>query len=176
MMSRGLIYALLHRIFLYSNARDDTFAQVSILAARCARVMLKAFAQQRAWGMPDARCTRSRVRIVKSTRVSHHGRTGIPGIPARDGFNSLFRALPGDRACLPPSPRGYRRVGPVRADIASAKLDASVGASGPHDFAVRKIALSSAAPLRIPCPTFVTIAKRPLCVGRDGERCRGDLD
>jgi hypothetical protein len=29
---------------------------------------------------------------------------GSPGIPARDGFNSLFCALPGDRAFLSPSP------------------------------------------------------------------------
>jgi len=42
--------------------------------------------------------------VVVSTRVSHHGRTGSPGIPARNGFNSLFRALPGDRALLSPSP------------------------------------------------------------------------
>jgi hypothetical protein len=57
------------------------------------------------------------------------------------------------------------------------QLDASVGASGPHDFAVRKSAPSSAAPL-------ASIASRsnvrddrdtPLCVGRDGERCRSDL-
>ena len=39
----------------------------------------------------------------------------------------LFRALPGDRALLPPSP----------ARVASRELDASVEASGPHDFAVR---------------------------------------
>ena len=39
----------------------------------------------------------------------------------------LFRALPGDRAFLPPSP----------AKAALRELDASVGASGPHDFAVR---------------------------------------
>ena len=39
----------------------------------------------------------------------------------------LFRALPGDRALLPPSPRA----------VSCARLDASVEASGPHDFAVR---------------------------------------
>ena len=39
----------------------------------------------------------------------------------------LFRALPGDRAFLPPSP----------AKVAFRELDASVGASGPHVFAVR---------------------------------------
>ena len=58
-------------------------------------------------GMPGARCTRSRACRVVSTRVSHHGRTGTPGIPARNGFNGLPRALPGDRALLSPSPRRY---------------------------------------------------------------------
>jgi hypothetical protein len=46
----------------------------------------------------------------------------------------------------------------------SAKLDASVGASGPHDFAVRKISAFVNAPPhvhRIPYPTSVTIAIRP---------------
>jgi hypothetical protein len=42
--------------------------------------------------------------VVDSTRVSHHGRTGTPGIPARDGVNGLPRTLPGDRALLSPSP------------------------------------------------------------------------
>jgi hypothetical protein len=50
-------------------------------------------------------------------------------------------------------------------------LDASVGASGPHDFAVR-VSIIRRARLRapdaarvhcIPFPTFVTIAKRPSC-------------
>ena len=39
----------------------------------------------------------------------------------------LYRALPGDRAVLPPS----------FAKVTFRKLDASVEASGPHDFAVR---------------------------------------
>jgi hypothetical protein len=43
------------------------------------------------------------------------------------------------------------------------QLDASVGASGPHDFAVRVSAFRQAHRLvhRIPHPTSVTIAKRP---------------
>ena len=31
--------------------------------------------------MPGARCTRSLVRKVESTRVSHHRFTGTPGLP-----------------------------------------------------------------------------------------------
>jgi hypothetical protein len=53
--------------------------------------------------------------------------------------------------------------------LASRELDAGVEASGPHDFAVRvsavrprkRFALSCFRVHRIPCPTFVTIAKRP---------------
>src|ERR1700733_528384 len=48
-------------------------------------------------------CTRGRAWCVVNTRVSHHGYTGSPGIPARNGFNGFFRALPGDRAFLSPS-------------------------------------------------------------------------
>jgi len=57
-----------------------------------------------------------------------------------------------------------------------AKLDASVEASGPHDFAVRKPTPSSEAlPASIASrPASVTIANRP-SVGRDGERYAGDL-
>jgi hypothetical protein len=78
--------------------------------------------------MPGARCTRSLVcKGWWHTSVATTSTPGSPGIPARNGFNSLFRALPGDRAFLPPSP----------AKVASRKLDASVEASGPHDFAVR---------------------------------------
>ena len=56
------------------------------------------------------------------------------------------------------------------------QLDASVGASGPHDFAVREVALSSAAPFASTAsrPAFVTIASRP-SVGRDGASYKFDL-
>jgi hypothetical protein len=109
--------------------------------------------KQRARGMPGARCTRSRACSVESTRVSHHGRTGIPGIPARNGFNGFLRALPGDRACLPPSPVKllFTNLTP-----ASGRQDHTTSPSA------RSALVSSAAYVhRIPCPTFVTIAKRP---------------
>src|SRR3982075_4640639 len=55
--------------------------------------------------------------LVESTRVTT-STPESPGIPARNGFNSLCRALPGDRALLPPSSRGYpacpHPVGPTR--------------------------------------------------------------
>ena len=60
--------------------------------------------KQRAWGMPGARRTRSLVRkIKKHTSIVTTGSPRSPDIPARDGFNGFLRALPGDRAGLPPS-------------------------------------------------------------------------
>src|SRR5438477_3609782 len=80
-------------------------------------------------GAGNAGCAlhpQSRVQKVKSTRGSHHRFTGAARHSPRNGFNGFLRALPGDRACLPPSFSGSLR-----------QLDASVGASEPHDFAVR---------------------------------------
>jgi hypothetical protein len=57
-------------------------------------------------GVGNAGCPlhpRPRVQSVESTRGSRHRSTGTPGIPARNGFNGLLRALPGDRALLSPS-------------------------------------------------------------------------
>jgi hypothetical protein len=78
--------------------------------------------------MPDARCTRSLVRKGRKHTSSHHRSAENSRHSLRDGFNGLYRALPGDRACLPPSP--------LRSLLLK-RLDASIGASGPHGFAVR---------------------------------------
>ena len=96
-------------------------------AAQSVRAVAWRSAQE---GVGNAGCprTRSRVRKVESTRVSHHGYAGTPGIPARNGFNGFLRTLPGDRAFL--SPSSLR-------SFASHELDAGVEASGPHDFTVR---------------------------------------
>jgi hypothetical protein len=131
--------------------------------------------RKRAWGMPGARCTRSRAWSVVNTRVSHHGRTGITR-------HSRTRMVLTVSFALSPV------IGLVchrhLADT-SAKLDAGVEASGPHDFAVRErlpqkhstalvpvppkflgrriSAARLAPPPRPPhpVPTSVTIAKRP---------------
>jgi hypothetical protein len=102
---------------------------------------------------------------VESIRVSHHGRAGSPGIPARDGVNGFLRALPGDRLSC------HRRQWSC-----FRQLDASVGASGPHGFAVRESALSSLAPFASIASRLasVTISSRP-SVRQDGERHAGDL-
>ena len=88
---------------LQSAARCN-FRHTSALSRRDASELCVVRSPRRAWGMPDAQCIRSRAWCVESTRVSHHGRTGKhPAFPHANGFNSLLRALPGDRALLPPS-------------------------------------------------------------------------
>jgi hypothetical protein len=101
--------------------------------------------------------TRSLARKAESAQVSHRRSPETPGIPRANGFNGFLRALlgePGFLATIVSAMRQHRR-----------QLDASVGASGPHGFAVRKLGTlvrSAACVHRIP-PAFVTIAKRPLC-------------
>jgi hypothetical protein len=93
---------------------------------------------------------------------------GSPGIPARDGFNSLFRALPGDRAFLSPS---LADLSSANLTPASRRQDHTTSPSASQAHLVK----SAARVHRIPCPTFVTIAKRPSVSGRDGEGYAGDL-
>jgi hypothetical protein len=78
--------------------------------------------------MPGAQRTRSLVCawvVENAHEYSQRGRQNHPASP-RNGLR-LIRTLPGDRAFLPPSP----------AEVFFRKLDASVEASGPHDFTVR---------------------------------------
>ena len=86
--------------------------------------------------MPAAPAVSCAMIVVERTRVTT-STPESPGIPARNGFNGFLRALPGERALLPPSLSGYVLSKPGRADFTSAGLDAGVEASGPHDFAVR---------------------------------------
>jgi hypothetical protein len=96
------------------------------------------FAQNRGRGerrVPAAPAASCALGVVERTRVTT-STPESPGIPARNGFNGFLRALPGDRAHLPPSSTDMfclSPVGPTRLR----ELDASVGASGPHNFAVR---------------------------------------
>ena len=69
-----------------------------------------------------------------TTRPSHHGHAEITRHSPRNGFNGCFALSPVTGLVC------HRR----RRNLFH-RLDASVGASGPHDFAVRKPALSSKA-------------------------------
>jgi hypothetical protein len=110
-------------------------------------------------------CTRS---LACDVKMAHElvttGPPEKPGIPARNGFNGFLRALPGDRAFLSPSS--------ARRDKRLRQLDASVGASGPHDFAVRNERASSCASPRPPHPKPYVRDDRetPLDRERDGAR------
>jgi hypothetical protein len=92
--------------------------------------------------MPNAPAVSCAMIVVERTRVTT-STPESPGIPARNGFNGFLRALLGDRALLPPSSADMFCLSPV-GPTQLRELDASVGASGPHDFAVRCNRLSSA--------------------------------
>jgi hypothetical protein len=61
--------------------------------------------------MPDAQCTRGLVcNDSGRTHTSNNEHTGITRHSRTQWFYDLFRALPGDRALLPPSPANQRCV------------------------------------------------------------------
>jgi hypothetical protein len=141
---------------------------VRLSAAPRARILqiLRPSKTERAQGKPGARCTRGRAWSVVNTRVSHHRFTGTPGLPCAMVLTvSSALSLVTGLSC-------HHRLRGVSGPLALAspfrKLDASVGASGPHDFTVRFGAVRQRLHRvhRIPCPTSVTIAKRPS--DRDG--------
>jgi hypothetical protein len=109
--------------------------------------------------MPGAQCTRSRACSVGSTRVSHHGYTGSPGIPARGGVNGFLRALPGDRAFC----HRHQRIESANLMPASRHQDHTTPPSAFAPF-VKGASASTASR-----PASVTIAIRP----SSGTRQRG---
>jgi hypothetical protein len=126
--------------------------------------------KQRAQGMPGASTAPAALRADQRKHVSAvtAGWPKTSGIPRAAGFNGFLRALPGDRAFLPPSPA---RSSPHRLDI-------SVEISEPHDFAVRENAPSSCAQFRVHRifrPTFSDDRETPLRRAEDARRCARDL-
>jgi hypothetical protein len=93
----------------------------------------------RAQGMPGAGCARSLVCKMKKhtsvvTTVTPENARHSP----RNGFNGFLRALLGEPGFLVTVACEFPR-----------QLDASVGASGPHDFAVRVLRCSSQSATRV---------------------------
>src|SRR5712671_5913841 len=87
------------------------------LAARSARGVDESSAQKRAWGMPGARCTRGLVCTCSGRKhTSNNEYTGITRHSRTQWFYGLCRALPGDRALLPPSSADMVLSKPGRAD------------------------------------------------------------
>jgi hypothetical protein len=132
---------------------------VRILAARCVRVFQAnhPHRRKRAQGTPGDGLTHGPPATKKAGGVTT-GSARSTGIPCAMVYG-LYEISPVSQALLPPSPA--RRGTRLR------ELSASVGAPGPHDFAVREhvIRLVTCRVRRIPLPTFVTIAKRPSCGG-----------
>ena len=62
--------------------------------------------------MPNAPAVSCAMIVVERTRVTT-STPESPGIPARNGFNGFLRALPGDRALLPPSSADMSCLSPV---------------------------------------------------------------
>ena len=128
---------------------------------------------KRAWGMPGGKRTRSLA--CKSKKARKQVTTVAPDHPAfphANGFNGLFRARPGDRALLSPSPatmparRSRRPTSPIIASLISAS---GYQAHTTSPSACCAFVWRTSSVHRIPHPTFVTIAKRPSCeAGRRG--------
>src|SRR5216684_4822431 len=78
----------------------------------------------------------SRALCSGRTHTSNNEYTGIARHSRTQWFYGVCRALPGDRALLPPSSADRFCLSPV-GPTQLRELDTSVGASGPHDFAVR---------------------------------------
>jgi hypothetical protein len=104
-----------------------------------------------------------RVGKIKPHERSHHGRAGITRHSRTRMVLTVSFAL-----SLVTGLFCHHRL-----QDTTCQLDASVGTSGPHDFAVRGLHRSSCKRTRvhrIPRPTSVTIAKRPSFKGA-GRRC-----
>jgi hypothetical protein len=128
---------------------------------------------------------------VESTRVSHHRHTGSIRLSLHNGFNGLSRALPGDRAFLPPSLCGLtasvarlgRNSPPQNLTPASGRQDHTTSPSATSSFVLRAVTGSRAPrkPKGSPChhrarrrcrvhriPPRVRDDREPPLWGRDG--------
>jgi hypothetical protein len=120
----------------------------------CSNVPPSSYRGRRECRAPDAPAAS---RVEKNTRVSHHGHAGSPGIPRAVVLTAYFALSPVTGLSC------HRHPQETCKKLASRELDASVGASGPHDFAVRKISAFVNALLTSTAsrPASVTIASRP---------------
>jgi hypothetical protein len=149
----------------FANARNDVLPDTRSpsRSANDARGFARKSAPPSSEGARNAgrQRTRSLACKIKSTRVSHHRFTGKHRHSLRNGFNGLLRALPGEPGLLSPYPAQCKAL---------SRVNASVGASGPHGFAVRQTP-------RTPCegisvhrslPRGRGDREPPLLVGQDG--------
>src|ERR1700694_4739986 len=76
--------------------------------------------------MPLAPAASCALVVVESTRATT-STPESPGVPARNGFNGFLRALPGDRALLPPSSADMFLSKPGWADLTPQDLTPASG-------------------------------------------------
>ena len=145
--------------------------------------------------MPVAPAASCAIVVIERTRVTT-STPESPGIPARNGFNGFLRALPGDRALLPPSSAdmflskpGWADATPQDLTPASRRQDHTtspyaatslVRSLGDRSRAFRQPALRSrraqnAAASTASHPNVRDDHDTPLFSGRDGESSRFDL-
>src|ERR1700688_1204656 len=102
------------------------------------------------------------VRVQQKARGRTTGTGGSSGLPCAEVLR-LIRALPGDRALLPPSlPRNRFRENLAPA---SGRQDHTISPSALASLVLRRYRVH-----RIPLPTSVTTAKRPSCESGTRER------
>jgi hypothetical protein len=136
------------------------------LAAHFARVLSGIFRPLENRGRRESRMRAapavSRAICTKESAHEHTGSAENIRPSLRNGFTVSF--------VLSPVNGFVATVIPEK--LASQELDASIGASGPHDFAVRISRARQSQLSRPPHPTarFVTIASRPSCRVRRAER------
>jgi hypothetical protein len=124
--------------------RNDGQAHLRLLAAHRARVDGRKSLSLKQRGRRECRVSDAPVVPCKKHGVVATGSPGSTGIPCTMVYG-LFRALPGEtRACLSPSsPRSVSFFG---------NLTPAIGASGPHDLAVRVSRARQSQPSRPPLP------------------------
>src|SRR5256885_8216964 len=131
--------------------------------ARVMQILISSPSNQRAQGMPGARCTRGLVcQIVHYRRTRAYRAAEAVRHPLRNGFTAYFVLSPVERACC------HRRR-----QHTCCQLSASIAAPGPHDLAVRlgvfvrrQKTPDAKASTASRAPRVVTIMIRPSC-GRE---------
>jgi hypothetical protein len=132
---------------------------VGVLATAFARG-LQIHSPQKIEGAGKTGCAlhpRSHVQMHKAKNAHEHTGSAEAVRPSlRNGFNSLFSCSPRRDQSL------FVTVAPKKRELL-ANLTPAIGASGPHDFAVRLTRCSSKALPRppLPAPTSVTMANAP---------------
>ena len=109
--------------------------------------------------MPGAQCTRSLACEKKHTSVVTTVTPESPGIPYAMVLTAYFVLSPVTGLFCHRRQRTNVLSAPGRADLNIRELDASIGASGPHDFAVR---CNISRPLAVDCSQVFQLALQPL--------------